>query len=688
MDINHRDKDKEKDADTRSEVGSTISSLVNAVWRTDIKDDSTKKVDNGDKLNHTPSRTDSTFESTPRKPSFQINSSRLLASVVRKYPYSSEGSNRRPSDLTHFRQNSPPSNNPALDKYIASTSERYASEQSRKNLSPSKLSYTSLTSFNSNGSTSSNKSRITARQRAHVKLRSKYGAYNNYSRPPSNADFLSNLNSNISSKSPSISGISSYTSNNSFDAHRYPASTRRSLIFPGGSTLKSLIGNTSDFNSLNEDILNSSLSKSKKSSRISLSFEPHHSEKKIKETDDDVNANNNENKDDNGVITISDDESDDEYDSRYNNMVSLDTGTESESDNDSLSLAYIWSKLTSSHLRRYGKRNRENDVLGRKINEKYGLFKKVKSRRRVRPKATINTHMYDMLKKLESERKSKEEEIYERKLQEQKQLELELKRFDEGKIDDLISSELDKKIKPVKKIDPSLVPLTEAQNKIIDEAFSMENDMDILCTSFNISILVKDIRTLLPKQWLNDEIINFYGNLIMDRSKTSETPLPKIHVFNTFFLTQLSQDYMKVRSWSRRFDLFGMDKILIPTHLGNHWICSCINLRDKRIEIYDSLGGRHQNIAKTLINYLVKDWEDKKIKKKLATEPFNTEDWETNYKNPNIIPQQLNGYDCGVFTCSFMENLSRDIPFGFSQDNMNEIRRRMVFEIISRRLNY
>lgn len=42
-------------------------------------------------------------------------------------------------------------------------------------------------------------------------------------------------------------------------------------------------------------------------------------------------------------------------------------------------------------------------------------------------------------------------------------------------------------------------------------------------------------------------------------------------------------------------DIFAKDVVLIPINLGNaHWTFSCVNMRLKRIEYYDSLGGRRQ----------------------------------------------------------------------------------------------
>ena len=45
------------------------------------------------------------------------------------------------------------------------------------------------------------------------------------------------------------------------------------------------------------------------------------------------------------------------------------------------------------------------------------------------------------------------------------------------------------------------------------------------------------------------------------------------------------------------------------------------------------------------------------------------------------IPQQMNGSDCGMFTCKFAEYLSRRAKFTFSQSNMPYFRMRMVYEI-------
>ncbi|KAF8002822.1 hypothetical protein HF325_002067 [Metschnikowia pulcherrima] len=54
---------------------------------------------------------------------------------------------------------------------------------------------------------------------------------------------------------------------------------------------------------------------------------------------------------------------------------------------------------------------------------------------------------------------------------------------------------------------------------------------------------------------------------------------------------------------------------------------------------------------------------------------------------PNMkTPQQQNGSDCGVFTCTVAKHLAENLPLSFSQKDMPLIRRRMAFEIMNKSL--
>lgn len=81
-------------------------------------------------------------------------------------------------------------------------------------------------------------------------------------------------------------------------------------------------------------------------------------------------------------------------------------------------------------------------------------------------------------------------------------------------------------------------------------------------------------------------------------------------------------------------------------------------------------------------SYLDKEHRDKK-----GGAPFNFDGWTEFFADDG--PQQENGYDCGVFVCQTMENLSRGVPvpFDFTQHNMPYLRRRMILEIAAERLS-
>lgn len=145
----------------------------------------------------------------------------------------------------------------------------------------------------------------------------------------------------------------------------------------------------------------------------------------------------------------------------------------------------------------------------------------------------------------------------------------------------------------------------------------------------------QDLRRLNPHQWLNDEIINFYGQLILARSEESKEnpgfngrkPL-NVHYFSTFFWSKLEKDgYEKGRlaKWTKKvsaglfihslgspqfliliiqIDLFQKDIALIPVnHNNSHWTAAAINFRRKRIESYDSMGTERKHVYKVRLLY-------------------------------------------------------------------------------------
>lgn len=220
--------------------------------------------------------------------------------------------------------------------------------------------------------------------------------------------------------------------------------------------------------------------------------------------------------------------------------------------------------------------------------------------------------------------------------------------------------------------------LTDEQEAIVAQVFSKYgDDGEILAKKFSLNIARRDLKTLGGLNWLNDEVINFYMNLIMERGNLPK--FPKVYAMNTFFYPKLVKDgHSSVRRWTRKVDIFAHDIIVVPIHLRMHWCMAIIDFRNQEINYYDSMGTPNRVCLESLIKYLQEEHLDKKNCN------YDTSNWSlTNMKD---IPQQMNGSDCGMFSCTFAEFLSRDAKITFSQDDMPYLRRKMIVEIIQGRL--
>ncbi|KAM8718495.1 hypothetical protein ACLKA7_001665 [Drosophila subpalustris] len=229
---------------------------------------------------------------------------------------------------------------------------------------------------------------------------------------------------------------------------------------------------------------------------------------------------------------------------------------------------------------------------------------------------------------------------------------------------------------PVEDSEPEILPFTEEHQLRYNELVHGPAQM-VLVSKFSLNITRNDIRTLTGSCWLNDEIINFYMNLITERSQIKEGKLPSVYAMNTFFIPRLLQNgHSAVKRWTRRVDLFSKDIIPVPVHVGGvHWCMAIIHMKNKTIRYYDSMGKPNQMVLSALETYLREESLDKR---KL---PFDTSDFKI--ENVQDVPQQTNGSDCGVFSCMFAEYITRNKPLNFSQEHMEYFRKKMVLEICS-----
>ncbi|NP_001131048.1 SUMO specific peptidase 5 L homeolog isoform X1 [Xenopus laevis] len=181
-----------------------------------------------------------------------------------------------------------------------------------------------------------------------------------------------------------------------------------------------------------------------------------------------------------------------------------------------------------------------------------------------------------------------------------------------------------------------------------------------------------DLATLDGQNWLNDQVINMYGELIMDAVPD------KVHFLNSFFHRQLvTKGYNGVKRWTKKVDFFEKSLLLIPIHLEVHWSLITVNIPQKIISFYDSQGIHFKFCVENIRKYLLTEAREK-------NHPEFLQDWQTAITK--CIPQQKNDSDCGVFVLQYCKCLALDQPFQFSQEDMPRVRKRIYKELCERRL--
>lgn len=246
-----------------------------------------------------------------------------------------------------------------------------------------------------------------------------------------------------------------------------------------------------------------------------------------------------------------------------------------------------------------------------------------------------------------------------------------------------------KELTPVKKVEDVLIepfrPLTDNEEDMVANALSNSSRRKVLVTheNSNITITGEVLQCLKPRAWLNDEVINVYLELLKEREKKEPKKFLKCHFFNTFFYKKLvsgrtGYDYKSVRRWTTQrklgYSLLECDKIFIPVHKEIHWCLAVINKKEEKFQYLDSLGGVDKQVMRVLAKYIVDEAKDKN------GEDIDVTSWKQEFVTE--LPNQENGFDCGVFMIKYADFYSRDIGLCFKQEHMPYFRKRTAKEIM------
>lgn len=184
-------------------------------------------------------------------------------------------------------------------------------------------------------------------------------------------------------------------------------------------------------------------------------------------------------------------------------------------------------------------------------------------------------------------------------------------------------------------------------------------------------------------KWLSDVVINDYIALVAQHGNKNDRPtqVPTYVALSSYLYTKIydnGPDQIPA-SWTRRKKIPGKslldcEVIFIPINAGMHWtLCVVEPKTHRRITMYNSLGyGSNKRHAEAI---------DAWLEAHLGAS-YVADEWTINWQGES--PQQANGHDCGVFTCT----TARQIMLGqmetnpYSAEIMPTQRKRMVAELL------
>ena len=164
------------------------------------------------------------------------------------------------------------------------------------------------------------------------------------------------------------------------------------------------------------------------------------------------------------------------------------------------------------------------------------------------------------------------------------------------------------------------------------------------------------------------------------------------HFFKSYFMSARMQQeqteeghicYRNVRRWGSRVhggDIFQLDKLFFPVNITRtHWALVTVFMEDKRIQFYDSMGAAGTESLEAIFQYIQQEHLTK-----LGYPLEDTQAWQL-VACTDDTPRQGNGFDCGVFCCTYMDLLASNAPLNFDQTDMMRCRKRLALAIIQGR---
>lgn len=279
-------------------------------------------------------------------------------------------------------------------------------------------------------------------------------------------------------------------------------------------------------------------------------------------------------------------------------------------------------------------------------------------------------------------------------------------------IEECVATENEKEKKLIEEVNEILLPdITNNKEQMIylgNRLFklihpSMYNTI-IEKNKYDIDITYGKLICLNPGKWLNDEVINYYMQMLSDENKRLNKNDPKSLYLNSFFLTKLLEKrngemtytYENVKRWTKNHNIFEMDKIYIPLNINNnHWVLIIVKMEMKEIYFYDSLYRQNRSYfyCNNVLRWIEDEYKKLNVNKDVTeiqdltqldgtAEVFDRNDWMFN-DGYNICPQQTNSFDCGVFTICCADYSTFNHTMCHTQEEMPYWRNKIACRILA-----
>ena len=162
------------------------------------------------------------------------------------------------------------------------------------------------------------------------------------------------------------------------------------------------------------------------------------------------------------------------------------------------------------------------------------------------------------------------------------------------------------------------------------------------------------LKTLDGSTWLNDLVINDYGELLIKAC-------PDVFVFSSYFSTSFynqKKDYSMVNKFSKNNDIFSYRLVIFPLFELSHWFLAVIDNNSREATILDPytpskyVQNKHMKRLEKLERDYLETFYQEKYNKKLRP-------MKKCVKMPPEIPSQKDGSSCGVFMLQFARYVNK-----------------------------